>query len=203
MTASPCCTRDGGPVAPNRRRRCEFVCDPLPVAGFERRRRRVGKRLALAPREQVVRLFDPFPSLVPVHGVVAPCDRCNPPRPDFLRLFLEIAHIPEAAVRIGVPPVRKSMDAHPVAGQSLPCGQAQQGVQMMQGRMHAPVRKQPHEMQSGPPFDSMARCSQQGLVLEKIAVLDGLVDARNFLVDYASRPKIHMAHFGVSHLAVR
>ena len=74
---------------------------------------------------------------------------------------------------------------------------------MVQRGMDAAVRKQPHKMQLRTPFGGMARGRKQCLVLEKIAVLDRLVDARNLLVYNPSCPEIHVPHLGVSHLAAR
>ena len=153
--------------------------------------------------KQVVRPFDPLPAPVAVHCIIAPHDRRDPARAYFPRLLLEIPGVPEAAARIGVATVRKGMDAHPVSGQPLLRGKAQQGVQMVQRGMHAPVRKQPHKMQSRTPFGGMARGCKQGLVVEKLAVLDRFVDACNFLIDHPACSEIHVTHLGISHLPVR
>ena len=102
------------PVVPDQRRLHKLICDPALVAGLQGCGG-IGKYLAFSMHEQVVRPFDPLPAPVAVHRIIAPHDRCDPARTDFLRLLLEITGVSEAAVRVGVTAVRKSMDAHPVS----------------------------------------------------------------------------------------
>src|SRR6186713_1427728 len=49
-------------------------------------------------------------------------------------------------------------------------------------------------------FDS-PHCVEQGCLLEEVAILDALVDAREILIDHAAGAHRGMAHLGVAHLS--
>ncbi len=67
----------------------------------------------------------------------------------------------------------------------------------------AAVRKKAEKMQCLSSGDSLVNRIQKSGVLEKAPVLNGLCDAREFLVNNAARTDVCMADFTVSHLAVR
>ena len=69
--------------------------------------------------------------------------------------------------------------------------------------VHAAVGQQAHQVQRLAVVLGVVHGLQQGLVLIHVAVLGGLGDAGQLLVDNAARADVGVAHFAVAHLAVR
>ena len=68
--------------------------------------------------------------------------------------------------------------------------------------VHAAVGQQAHKVQRLAVVLGVVHGLQQGLVLIHVAVLGGLGDAGQLLVDNAARADVGVAHFAVAHLAV-
>ena len=66
----------------------------------------------------------------------------------------------------------------------------------------AAVAEQAHQVQGRPVFHAVVHGGTQRLVLEEIAVCDGLGDAGQFLIHHAACADVGVSHFGVSHLPV-
>ena len=69
--------------------------------------------------------------------------------------------------------------------------------------VHAAWRDQSHDVQGTAALLHAAYNREQCLVLEEVAVLDVARDARELLIDNASRTDVRMPDLGVAHLPVR
>ena len=67
----------------------------------------------------------------------------------------------------------------------------------------AAVGHQAHQVQGGAVLFAVLHRRKEGGVLEEVAILDGLGDAGELLIDDAARADIRVADLAVAHLAVR
>src|SRR5699024_272865 len=97
--------------------------------------------------------------------------------------------------------VHNSEEHHLLHSHAL--GHFQQSVQLVVVAVHAAVGQQAHQVERLAVVLGVVHGLQQGLVLIHVAVLAGLGDAGQLLVDNAARADVGVAHFAVAHLAVR
>ena len=90
------------------------------------------------------------------------------------------------------------MDKHLLHAHAL--GHFQQSVQVGVVAVHAAVGQQAHQVQRLAVVLGVVHGLQQGLVLIHVAVLGGLGDAGQLLIDNAARADVGVAHFAVAHL---
>ena len=157
--------------------------------------------LALAVDHGGIGLLHTLPAVVPVHGVVAAHDGGNLAHADFLQLVHQFLDVVLAAGGGHVPAVHKAVDEHFLHAHAL--GHFQQSVQVGVVAVHAAVGQQAHQVERLAVVLGVVHGLQQGLVLIHVAVLGGLGDAGQLLVDNAARADVGVAHFAVAHLAVR
>ena len=69
--------------------------------------------------------------------------------------------------------------------------------------VNAAIRQQAHDVYSLARCDSFIDCRANGRVFEKLAITDRLSDASEILIHHAACAEVHVAHFGVAHLAIR
>jgi hypothetical protein len=177
-------------------RRDEFVRLALRVT---RRNGRlgIGLVLALSMHHGVEGLRHALPSLVPVHGVVAPAHGSD------LSLRRERGFqgpdILGAGLRGRVAPVGEDVDHRrdPVPGQHL-----REGDGMVLVGVDAAGRDQPEEVAGAAGLPQL--CDETGLIKRgrDAPVRDGLIDAGEVLHDHAAGAQVQMPHLGVAHLAL-
>ena len=92
------------------------------------------------------------------------------------------------------------MHAHPARAAGL--GQAQEGEDVLLVAVHAARRQQAEHMQHTIAGFRRGDSGVQLRVGGEAAVLDGGVDAGQVLVDDAAGADVHVADFGIAHLAV-
>ena len=73
---------------------------------------------------------------------------------------------------------------------------------MLLMRMHAAVRKQPHEMQGAVFFLQACHHAYKGRIFFKAAILDIARDAQKILIDHAACAKIQMANLRIPLLTI-
>ena len=69
--------------------------------------------------------------------------------------------------------------------------------------VHAAVRQQSDEMQRAAAAGAAIHRCRERRVVKKASVADAAIDAGEILVHDAPRAQIHVAHFGIAHLALR
>ena len=179
----------------DRRRLDELVGLAALVGGADRLRGRVGVVLGAAVDEQVVGLLRAVPALVAVHGEVATDDGADAPAARVGAPALEALDEPGPGVGERVAAVREGVDDE--VADAEPGGQLDQRPQVLGPRVHAAVAGQPDEVHA---LGSHHRLDQH-LVGRDRAVLDGLVDARQVLLDDRAGAEVEVADLTVAHLA--
>ena len=163
------------------RRLCHGLC--LGVCN-----RLVGKLLAL-------------PAVIAIHRIVAAADCRNLADTDLRRLFLHCLKIFRRTLGRHVASVEECVN--PNLGQTLTLGKLKHAEEMVVMAVHAARRDQSHDVQCTAALLYTVYNREQCLVLEEITVLDVACDARELLIDNATRADIRVPDLGVAHLPVR
>ena len=144
--------------------------------------------------------FQPVPALVAVHGVIAADDRGH----------AHVAFVAQGvqALQAGFGRPRRHVAAvqegvHGDVGHAFAAGQFDHGEQVVFVAVHAARRQQAEQVQGAGGGPGGAAGGHELGVFEEAAVFDGGVHAREVLVDDAAGADVHVAHFGIAHLAVR
>jgi len=176
----------------------EFIAGVLGIGRQDRVDRRT-KPLAQPVEQEFVRPLGTIPTLVTVHGPIAPDDRRDPSDPSLLDRMFQGAQEFDARTRRGVAAIGDRVDQDPFGRQPYLGGHLEQSHDVLVGSVHASVRNQPHQVQLFPFSQGALHAFAQGAVGGKGTVLDGLVDTADVLVDHPPRPQVHVPHFAVAH----
>src|SRR5439155_1633174 len=140
----------------------------------------------------VVRLLNPIPTVVAVHGVVAARDRRDLPvglaGAVFAHLLLERRQVFRALRGWGIASVEK--DVHEDVSHALLAGHPEQRVQMLLGGMNAAVTQETQQVQ--PMRASVLHQFEQKRMLEELPAQDGSINARNLLIDDSASADIEV-----------
>ena len=177
----------------------EFVGNALVVAVLHSLHG-VGFYDAFAVRKRGVRLFHPVPDIVAVHGVESAAYGGYPAESHPVKLLLQFFDIALARLRRDVPAVHEAVDIHVVQPHLL-C-HFHQSVQVGVVRVHAAVGHESHYVQFFAVRLGAFHSLYKGGIGEEIAVLNGLGNARKFLVDNSARADVEVSHLAVAHLTV-
>ena len=134
----------------------------------------------------VERALGAIPALVAVHRVVPPRDRRDP-------LLGQLGEVVDRGMRRDVAAVGERVDPR------LLGRKPEQRAQVVDVRVHAPVRHEPEQVDIPPALERLA----QHLVLEQRPVLDRAVHAHQVLEEDPSRADRQVADLRVAHLARR
>jgi hypothetical protein len=153
---------------------------------------------------RVVGELGPLPPLVAIHRIVAAGDRRDPRRggaADPVHGAFEIREIANAAGRRRIAAVGDCLHEH--TRNAPPCRQLDQRVQVTLMAVHAAVRHQADQVQRLLAAGSHVHRRRERGVLEEVTVADALVDAGEVLIDHPAGAHVHVADFGIAHLAGR
>src|SRR5581483_395317 len=153
------------------------------VAGVDRRDRVVGLP-AFAPGDRGERTVGPVPALIPVHGVVAAGDRGD-------SVGGQLGEVAHRRVGRDVAAVRERMDPR------LLGREPEQRAEMVDVGMDAAVGHETEQVHLLSPLEGR----DERRVVEERAVLDGLVDPHQVLVEHPAGADRQVAHLGVAHLS--
>ena len=190
---------DPGVAVADRRRGDELVGLAAGVGGADGLDRRRGRVLPAAAHEEVEGLLDAVPAPVAVHREVAPDDGPDARAGGRTRgraPALDVDEEPLGAVRRGVAPVGEGVDDE-LRDAELG-GQGDQRAQVLVGGVHAAVADEPDQVHPR----SVGERGAQHLVRGQGAVLHGLVDAREVLLDDRAGAEVEVADLRVAHLAL-
>ena len=111
------------------------------------------------------------------------------------------ARNPSAGVRRRVSAVHEHVQEQPFHPRAP--RQPDEGMDVFDGRVHAPVGEEPHEMHRRTLAGRGRHGRSQHRVVEEGAIDDGAIDAREILIQDASGTQGEVAHLGVAHDARR
>ncbi len=157
--------------------------------------------LSFSVNNQAVRLLDPVPAVVTIHGEVAANQTCNAPFAQTGEGRLHQFDGVLCALRWRVAAIKKGVQVD-FFGAALG-SQFSHGNQMILVAVNASVGKQAEDMHGLACTRCLIDGGANGGVLEELAVADGFGDLREVLVHNAARAQVHVAHFGIAHLPVR
>ena len=168
----------------------------VPLDGFQQ----VPALLSAALHQCVVRLGDPLPARIAVHGVETAGHRG-----DFRRLVGDVLQyrleVTLAGRRRYVPSVREGVDIDLiVTRRGSDIGQVQQVIDVA---VDPAVAHQPNEVDGLSVFAGVAQFFLQGRQGPQLPLPDGLVDPREALVHHAAGPDVEVAYLGITHLPLR
>ena len=162
---------------------------------------RGGRMLADALGNGVIGLLDALPAVVAVHRVIAAGNRGDAADLDRVDLRLQAVDIFDTGLRGRVAAVHEAVEAH--LAQTVAARQLEQREHMVDMRVYAAIGQQAENMQGGVKPLALVDRAHERLVGEKVAVLDGLGDAGQLLIDDTARADVGVADLGVAHLPVR
>ena len=157
--------------------------------------------LADALGDRLICLFYAVPALVAVHRVVTAGDGGNAAKLQRINLVLQAVDILDTGLRGRVTAVHEAVEAY--LAQTVAARQLEQREHVIDMRVYAAVGQQAEDMQRGIKPFALVDCAHERLVREEIAVLNGLGDAGQLLIDDTARTDIGVTNLGVAHLAVR
>ena len=160
----------------------------------------VGGVVALAVDERGVGLLLAVPVVVAVHGVVTSGDRGDLAQPQLVQLGLQVGQEALAAVRVGVTAIHDAVQVDVLRTHVL--GHLQHAEPVVGMAVDAAGADQTHQVDSLARVDGSLHVLDQHGVLEHLAVLDGLGDEGQLLVDDTARAHVGVADLRVAHLAV-
>ena len=156
--------------------------------------------IANAFSEQPVGPFDTLPVIITVHGVIAPGDGGHPAATQFREQGPGPLQGGAGAAWRGVTTVEECVQVDSLRASQA--GQAQRRENLFFVTVHAAGRQQAEDVNSAACGHRLVDSVTVGRVAIKAAVLDGLVDTGDVLVDHPARTQAHVTHFGVAHLAL-
>ena len=159
------------------------------------------RRLAPPLHHRVVDERRAFPAAVPVHGVVASSDGGHRAGPLRSQVILQVFQVAPAGSGRCVAAVGEGVDED--LGDAPPSRRAHQRFQVLDVAVDAAVGHQPHEVEAAARLLDLGQRIQQDLVPIQLAALDGLVDARQVLVNDTSCADIEVADLGIAELPAR
>ena len=170
------------------------------VCGGHRLRRR-SRMQTVAVHERVVGQLGALPARVTVHGVVAPAHRAETTDARLLHERLDLRQITRGALGQRVAAVQKRVHDH--VGGSLAAGHLQACLKVPHVAVHAAVGDEAQQVQRGASSHRLRERVLEHAVGEERAILDGLGDAREVLVNDAAGADVQVPDLGVAHLARR
>ncbi len=169
------------------------------VIGFLYGGGHVGSMLADAVDQGVVGDLHALPTLVAVHGVIPADDRSDLARRSG-QMLLQLLDEALAAARVGIAAVHEAMDERIV--DLVLGGDVAQLEKMLQRRVHAPVGRKTHEVDTDAVLlGVLERADDLGILHDRI-VAASAVDLYQILVDDAAGADIEVADLRIAHLAV-
>ena len=156
---------------------------------------------AFAYGHGVIGLHKALPAFVSVHSVVAAAHDTDLPQADFFHVSSQLVHIFLGAPRRHVSAVQETV--HHQFLYAFLLRQIDQGQQMGDVAVHAPVRQQSLQMECRVVFLHMLDRLQESLILKEIPVLNGLGDPCQLLVHDPACADVQMPDLGIAHLAFR
>ena len=183
------------------RRGHELVVLAAEVGGFDRRRR-ARRPLPDAVDDRVIAAFDPIPTAVAIHRVVAPADRRDPcvrvgrREPPF-----EVGDEAERGSRRRVAAIEQRVDAD--RWDAEPRRELHQGHEMTVVGMDPTGADQADQVEAAERSRRPPARRHEGRPIEEAAVGDRRVDAREVLEDRTAGPQVQVTHLRVAHLARR
>ena len=183
----------------------EFVGDVLAflvdlLIGSLDRRDRIGILDALAVHNSGVCLDNALPAVVSVHGVISAHDGGNLAYADFCQLIAELCDVIRAGSRRNVTAVEEAM--HINLTEAVLLSHFHNGVEMGDVAVNAAVTHKTHKVQSTAVCLAVFHCALESLIVKEIAVLDGLGNSGQFLVDDSAGAHVGVTDFAVAHLSV-
>ena len=157
------------------------------------------KGVALAFDQEIVGLFHAVPALVAVHGIEAAADGCHLAG-GFGHLLFQLLNEAQTTAGVRVAAVHEGVDIDFV--QTFLFGHAQEFVHMIQGAVNAAVGGEAHQVQLLAAGLHIFVGGLDLLILEELVLTAGDVDLHQVLVHHAACTQVHVAHFGVTHLAI-
>ena len=170
------------------------------LVGSVQRVRRILRMNAVADGQHVICLFDTVPVVVTVHRVISAADRRDLAVAELV--YLRLQRFDEVYARGGgdVSAVHKAVDVR--LGNTVLFRHFQQRVQVGNVTMDAAVRQKSPQVQLLAGLLGVLHRLQQGGIFKEVAVLDGLGDLGQILIDDAPRAHVEVSDFGVAHLPV-
>ena len=161
---------------------------------------RVGSVVALAVDKGGVGFFLTIPVVVAVHGVVTAGDTGDLADAQLVQLGLQVSQEALAAVRVGVTAVHDAVQVNILRAHVL--SHFQHAIPVIGVAVDAAGADQSHQMDGLARVDSGLHVLDQHRVFQHLAVLDGLGDEGQLLVNDAACAHVGVADFRVAHLAV-
>ena len=164
-------------------RQDKLVCLIGGVSGVDSRRRRSGMT-ALAQRQRFIGQLDAFPALVAVHGIIAAGDYTDRSARYLSQKGFQLLDISEPGSRRHIAPVHEAV--HVNRGNVLRSSQRNRRLDVIDVAVHAAVGNKTHDVQGAARPAAVLQRLAQRLVSKKAAILDGLADPGQFLIDHAA-----------------
>ena len=163
-------------------------------------RRAGGRRVpALTVHQAAPGQFGALPALVAIHGVVTPGDGGHGPTGRRQGL-LHRGEVALGRAGRGVAPVGEDMDHRP---RPLAPTQLDQGHELIDVAVHAPIRDQAHQVDRPTGGGGLAGGGGQDRIREEAPIRDGGIDQDQVLLDHPAATQAHVSDLGVAHLSVR
>ena len=183
----------------------EFVGDVLAflvdlLIGSPYCRDRIGILDAFTVYDGGICLDNALPAVVSVHGVISAHDGGNLAYADFCQLVAELRNVIRAGSRRNVTAVEEAM--HINLTEAVLLSHFHNGVEMGDVAVNAAVTHKTHKVQSTAVCLAVFHCALESLIVKEIAVLDGLGNSGQFLVDDSAGAHVGVTDFAVAHLSV-
>ena len=173
----------------------EFIKLLAPIACLDRSNGGTGRELPLPLDHRLIGLADTFPSVVPVHGIVAA--RYSGNARAFCHFGFQLLKISQCRFRGHVPPVCHRMEPHRHARITDRLYRRQYVGHMA---MYPPVGNKPHQMGRTTGCLELSDKSLQCLVVVKRSVLDREVNLPQIHRNHAASANIGVPNLRVAHL---
>ena len=165
------------------------------------RRNRIGIVLTLAVNHSGICLFHTLKAVVAVHGVVSALDGCDLADAGLIQLRLQFLDILKTRGRRNVTAVHEAMDID--LFQTVLLCQIDQAEDVLHVGVNTARAHQTVNMQLAVVLFAVVDCTEECLVLKEVAVLDGLGDTGQLLIDNAAGADVGVTDLTVAHLTVR
>ena len=157
--------------------------------------RGIGAFLSSSEHNGIPGEFVAFPAAVTIHREIT-TDHCRNRRPGRLQILCELRQISRPALWRSIAAIRDRMHQHFPASRRL--GGSTNGHQMILMTVHSPIADQTQQVQPMPL--GLGESLLQYRITRQGILTDGLVDARQVLINNPPRAQIEVPHFTVAHL---
>ncbi len=187
-------------IGPDVGRLHEFVVLATLIGLFQCRHRVVADELGFAQGHGVIGRFHAIPAVVPVHGKIPANDGGYPANAQAFHFRGGFFQRRAGTAWWHVTAIQEGMDVNFFGATG--CSQLSGRQNMIFMAVDAARRQQAHQVYGLVIGNSLVDGVAKGLILLEIAIFEIFVDARQALIHHAAGAEIHMAHFGVTHLAL-